>query len=1100
MASASYRHHGQFYENPPGPSLPGQPQPSGPQSSNTSSRPWQVPGGSQQSRGQVPGTPSDRPLPTQQSPGSQRQARGAHERIHPGSTQPSQSPDARGFPELSSSSYSSSPGRLQHRGVGSPDEDDFQRDVIKGVSVALQSAITDEGYASHCDPQKPSPSSTSPEEFSKSTSLVPVALDSDEEMEKYRYKFPKKLKIDYYDAMILYQDDDKPAVETFLKRVNAEVLLLKRHKPCLVLYDEILPDSGMTPIGQLDLVLPYCTYVLLYVTKEFCTDAWSEFSSQTCLMDAIDNAERRWSVVPIFTEPKRTRTFRVPPSIRSLKGIQYWSEDKFYVDSLRKLLEDKVNIRLENERKHRVDRQLWIKQKKGIEMREADEERQRKLHAEKVEKSETERHRQKMLAQEQAFQQKLAEENKQHQSSAGDAFKKYPEQYFGSHKQESQRHHRQVQLQTPDEFMKAYGDQYSLPQRDDSFQYMQYMQYCYQQGHYSHGSVGSLLPPKPGSVPANLDQFGKTGYSGSFPSLLHTYSVPTDGVSGQFSCPPQPFQYPENKSSSSPEHPAGKQMWPSSSMAPQAYYLHPRFSEAGSPQRENLFEGLPCPSKSLGEYGSMPGSGRSHAFQSQGEEPSRMSQSMPSVFGSGQPPTSVAHAEKDASAVGAVQQHLAGVGLMETEDGDERNARSGAMQSSEDSSQLEGSDKSDLVGDNPPESYPPGLGCPGYPPVTRLRHVGQAGFSESVEEPPLVAQGPAHHAESRSRAEPAWREGHQCVSPQYSAAGYGAGRGAPSVLQTQHYPQRHPYSPQPGHPGFQHPGYGPHTQQHTHQHYSPHPLAGPGAGAYTPAGYSSQHGYPPPFYPAYQGEHYPRLEQPPPQPPRQPFQQPPLSFPGQQPPTVLHYHYHDRGEPSPGTTVNYIKKVDQLMMGNEVNVRETRSRPSREQGEVFRNDDEHHPSTEEPNDGDEVQHTEDTSRGDMPSGGPSSLGSPPASRLTQPADQNIASRLTDTVSQDRSRVSSVSSAHHQEEPQPFTSGFRDLPTSHPQSHDVPSSCYPSESSTLRQQGRGVEQWHQQYEQEQETDLKRFIAGPSEDESMGDCDDGETDLKSKRESP
>jgi hypothetical protein len=73
----------------------------------------------------------------------------------------------------------------------------------------------------------------------------------------------------------------------------------------------IHPEEGRTPVGQLDETLEHCTYVLLFMTKNFVKDGWTDFSSQTALMDAIQTPDKRWSVVPIFTESKRNPTFKV---------------------------------------------------------------------------------------------------------------------------------------------------------------------------------------------------------------------------------------------------------------------------------------------------------------------------------------------------------------------------------------------------------------------------------------------------------------------------------------------------------------------------------------------------------------------------------------------------------------------------------------------------------------------------------------------------------------------------------------------------------------------------------------------------------------------
>jgi hypothetical protein len=126
-------------------------------------------------------------------------------------------------------------------------------------------------------------------------------------IEAYRWKMPTELKIKHYDAVILYHDKDRELAEDFLsKSLGGISLLCKEHPPRIELYDKINPEADKTPVGQLDETLNHCTYVLLFVTKNFVEDEWTEFSSQTALMDAIQSQGKRWSVVPIFTESKRT--------------------------------------------------------------------------------------------------------------------------------------------------------------------------------------------------------------------------------------------------------------------------------------------------------------------------------------------------------------------------------------------------------------------------------------------------------------------------------------------------------------------------------------------------------------------------------------------------------------------------------------------------------------------------------------------------------------------------------------------------------------------------------------------------------------------------
>ncbi len=173
-------------------------------------------------------------------------------------------------------------------------------------------------------------------------------------------EMPPHMRFDYHDAFVIYCDDDRSRVEEFMENFD-EIKLYDRVKPKVVLYDNIAISIG-SKIKALEFGIDRCTYVFLFITKAFCDDSWSEFSSETCLMEAIHNPDKKWCVVPVFTEPKRSASFRVPPSLNSLKGIQYLKNDKFFKDSVAKLLEEKLYIREEKVKKLTGERKEWVSQ------------------------------------------------------------------------------------------------------------------------------------------------------------------------------------------------------------------------------------------------------------------------------------------------------------------------------------------------------------------------------------------------------------------------------------------------------------------------------------------------------------------------------------------------------------------------------------------------------------------------------------------------------------------------------------------------------------------------------------------------------------------
>ncbi|XP_071098741.1 daf-12-interacting protein 1-like isoform X2 [Haliotis cracherodii] len=199
------------------------------------------------------------------------------------------------------------------------------------------------------------PSSSSPSSCSSSSGAQDV---TEEDIQKLLNEMPPDMRVDFQDAMVLYCEEDRDRVMEFVDHFK-EISLFGVDTPKIVLNDDIAISIG-SKFKALEFGIDRCTYVFLYITDLFCRDSWSEYSSETCLMEAIHNPDKKWCVVPVFTEPKRRASFRIPPSLNSLKGIQYWTNDKFFRDSVQKLLEEKLYIRKKNERQLTRERKEWV--------------------------------------------------------------------------------------------------------------------------------------------------------------------------------------------------------------------------------------------------------------------------------------------------------------------------------------------------------------------------------------------------------------------------------------------------------------------------------------------------------------------------------------------------------------------------------------------------------------------------------------------------------------------------------------------------------------------------------------------------------------------
>ena len=81
----------------------------------------------------------------------------------------------------------------------------------------------------------------------------------------------------------------------------------------------------LSKIKHLEEAMKRSTHVFLYLTKGFCDDAWSEMQKDEVLMESIHNPEKRWCVVPVYTQPRRNanpdKAYNIPFGLKSLNGI-----------------------------------------------------------------------------------------------------------------------------------------------------------------------------------------------------------------------------------------------------------------------------------------------------------------------------------------------------------------------------------------------------------------------------------------------------------------------------------------------------------------------------------------------------------------------------------------------------------------------------------------------------------------------------------------------------------------------------------------------------------------------------------------------------------
>lgn len=189
--------------------------------------------------------------------------------------------------------------------------------------------------------------------------------DWEAELEEYKEKMPTEVRESYYDAVILYTEKDREKAVAFQQHLINEIHLPHNETVRAVLYDgpELTALSG-SQIQHLDLAMERSTYVFVYLTKNFVKDKWCEFSSESCLMRAIYDEEKRWCVVPVYTRRRTDCKFKIPMGLNSLKGINFYSNDEFYRKGVSRLIGDKLSVRKRLQEEHKIKQKTWLENHK----------------------------------------------------------------------------------------------------------------------------------------------------------------------------------------------------------------------------------------------------------------------------------------------------------------------------------------------------------------------------------------------------------------------------------------------------------------------------------------------------------------------------------------------------------------------------------------------------------------------------------------------------------------------------------------------------------------------------------------------------------------
>ncbi|XP_060570328.1 uncharacterized protein LOC132728666 isoform X2 [Ruditapes philippinarum] len=197
---------------------------------------------------------------------------------------------------------------------------------------------------------------------SLSCSSMPSA-DWEEELKQYENSMPPDIRLEYIDVLILYCEEDRKEAQKFQKHLREEIPLSNGPIKTLLYDDSEMQAISASMIGHLEKVVQRSTYVFIFMTKNFIDDKWCEFSSESCLMEAITNPLKQWCVVPVYTE-KRNTSFRVPMGLNTLKGINYYNNDRFYKNGVARLIGDKIYVRIKANEEHKIKQKKWLEEHK----------------------------------------------------------------------------------------------------------------------------------------------------------------------------------------------------------------------------------------------------------------------------------------------------------------------------------------------------------------------------------------------------------------------------------------------------------------------------------------------------------------------------------------------------------------------------------------------------------------------------------------------------------------------------------------------------------------------------------------------------------------
>lgn len=164
------------------------------------------------------------------------------------------------------------------------------------------------------------------------------------------------------DVVILYCEKDRDAAREFERHLREDIRPACRRRVKASLYHEWGGVGSGSMMQRLSTVVSLSTYVFVFLTENFVSDRWCEFYSDSCLMEAIENPMKRWSVVLEFATERSK--LRVPMGLNALKGVNYYIGDEYYRKNLARLIGERIEERVAANNRRRREKEEKRKLKK----------------------------------------------------------------------------------------------------------------------------------------------------------------------------------------------------------------------------------------------------------------------------------------------------------------------------------------------------------------------------------------------------------------------------------------------------------------------------------------------------------------------------------------------------------------------------------------------------------------------------------------------------------------------------------------------------------------------------------------------------------------